>query len=357
MKANLFRCANPEQTNQIALRYLFANAKDNEELKVIANSLIQAITGFDPALKEPKIDRIWPAPFGDVGLNVEICYGNDRYHLSFFFFEYGKEDDIEAGMLKSTSCIRGDHHAKGCFLIHYRPEDSTKAKFHGWKENLDGGSELVHANGELLFGAMKQAKCADPIIAEYIDYLNSIHHEMTTKDWGAIWLNGPVGFENYVENYLRPLFVNRYGDKVSLDFSRSGWNVGSINITIDTGFDLHDPRGESVDSWIILEFQIEFPNPVATVRVFGDCFCFIDPENWIYEENMDEAFYRMRKALDQGGSLFLPKGGKAEPKSLVGEYKPEMIYLKNRDAWSTTFPSTTFELVDNLFKLFGYKPA
>lgn len=357
MKTNLFRCGKPGEANQMALRYIFANTMGDEEIKAVAFSLIRAITGFDPDSKELKIARIWPTCFGSIGLNVEIRYGGDLYHLSFFFFEYGSRKPVANEMLRSTSCLRGDYHFKGCFLIHYRPEDSDKAHFHGWKETAEGSSGFVHANGRLVFDAIGNMECSDSIAAEYIDYIKALRHEMTTEEWGDTWISGPIGFENYVENYLRYLFARQYDNGVSLHFSRSGWKTGSMRVSIDTGFDIHDPRGEFVESWFILEFRVEFPRPVASVRVKGDCFCFEDPEDWICEDNIDEAFYRMRKTLDQEGSLFLPKGGKTEPESLVGEYKEGGISLKGEYAWSVLFPKAVFQLVDNILKLLGKKKS
>lgn len=127
-----------------------------------------------------------------------------------------------------------------------------------------------------------------------------------------------------------------------------------MRLAIATGFDIHDPRGEFVDSWFILEFHFEFPRPIATICLKGDCFCFEEPEDWICEENMDEAFFKMRKMLDQEGSLFLPKGGKAESESLVGQYKEGGISLKGENVCYAFFPETVFELVDNLLKLSGH---
>ncbi|MBQ7244632.1 MAG: hypothetical protein IJS52_10600, partial [Bacilli bacterium] len=112
MKTNLFRCGKPGEASQMALRYIFANTMGDEEIKAIAFSLIRAITGFDPYSKELKIARIWPACFGSIGLNVEIRFGGDLYHLSFFFFEYGSRKSVENEMLRSTSCLRGDYHSK-----------------------------------------------------------------------------------------------------------------------------------------------------------------------------------------------------------------------------------------------------
>ena len=351
MKTNLFRCVSPGQANQMALRYLFVNTKENEEIKNVALSLIQAITGFDPTQKELSIAHVWPDSFDNVGLNVEIRFGGDLYHLSFFFFEYDSQVCIEDEMVNNTACIRGDYDAKGCFLIHYRPEDSDKARPYEWEKMLKRALGFVHANGKLVFDAIGDMKCSDPMIAEYIEYISSIRHEMTSEEWGDVWLKGPVGFENYVENYLGYLFARQYRNKASLTFIRTGWKTGSMRISIDTGFDIHDPRGEFVNSWFILGFRIEFPRPVATVCVKGDCFCFQEPENWIYEDNTDEAFYRMRKALDQEGSLFLPKGSKSEPESLVGEYKEGAISMESEYAWSVLFPKVVFELTDNILSL------
>lgn len=353
MKTNLYRCSKPGQANQMALRYLFSNANESEDIQAIAFSLIQAITGFHPREKELRILRIWPNSNDDLGLDVEVLYGENRYHLSFFFFEYDEKRHFEEGMTNSTSYIRGDYGSKGCFLIHFRPEDSGIETFHGSEGTMDKSTIFAHTNGKLVFDAIGKLPCSDPILNEYIQYINGLHFEMTSEKWGDVWLRSPVGFENYVENYLRHLFSRRYEHKVSPHFYRDGWKSGLMRLSIDTGFDIHDPRGESVDSWFILEFRIEFPRPVATVRLLGDCFCYEDPENWIYEDNVDEAFFRMRKALDQPSSLFVPKGGSSKSQSIVGEYKEGAISLEGEYAWPVLFPEAVFQLVDNLFKHLG----
>lgn len=351
MKTNLFHCSKPGQANQMALRYIFSNAQENEEIKAVAFSLIEAITGFNPKEKELRIAHIWPDSFAEVGLNIEICFGEDRYHLSFFFFEYDSKEPIEDEMLKNTACIRGDHNSKGCFLIHYRPEDADEKHLLGCDETVEGSAGIVHVNGSLTFDAIGRTRCSDPLVAEYIDYINAIKNEMTAENWGDVWLNSPVGFENYVENYLKHLFSRQYESGLALHFLRSGWKTGSMLISIDTGFDIYDQRGEFVDSWIVLEFQIEFPRPVATIYLRGNCFCFEGPEQWAFKDSMCEAFSKMREALRQEESLFLPKGKKSEPHALVGEFIEGGIPLKGEYAWSVLFPKKVFELTDNVLRL------
>ena len=350
MRTNLFRCGEPGQTNLVALRYLFTNASVNPSIHAIALSLIQAITGFDPTGMPLRIHRVWDDPLGDIGLNVEIAWGEDHYHLCFFSFAYEDSASIEKAMIESSAILRGDHDTNGCFLILYRPEDAVPERFLE-AEQAYGVTAFVHTTGELVYGAIGRMRCRDPFVTEYLDYICSLRNEMTTEKWNEVWLSNPVGFLNYCENYLCSLIKERYDDNVSFQYYRSGWKSAVIRILIDTGFELTDLRGESVDSWFVLECRIGFPCIAASVRVKGDCFCYEEPQDWIPEENMNEAFYRMRKALDQEGSLFLPKGGKTEPESLVGEYKEGGIPLQGESAWSDLFPETLFRLADNILTL------
>ncbi len=352
MKTNLFRCASPEEANNIALRYLFENVNEEPEIKAIAATLVHAITGFDTSMSKFRIGRVWPLPIDELGLNVEIYFGIHLFHLAFFFFGYDATKPVEEEMLKATSCIRGDADSKGCYLIFYRPEDMTQVRLHDWKENQEEASHYVAVNGKLVYDAIGGCHCADPIVEEYLDYVRALNQEMTTVDLGEVWRHNPMGFENYIKNYISPLFLKRYGDEASLNFSRIGWKSAHLHISIDTGFELYDLRGEHVDSWLILEFLLEFPARVATVRVLGDCFCFEQDEDWMIEDARDEAFFRMRKALDQEGSLFHVKGGTSEPESLVGEFMEGIVPLEE-DGWQKRFPKAVFELVDNVVKLLG----
>lgn len=352
MKTNLFRCASPEEANHIALRYLFENVNEEPDIKAIAATLVHAITGFDTSKSTFKIGRVWPLPLYELDFDVEIFFGAALFHLAFFFFGYGSRKPVEEEMRKATSCIRGDADSKGCYLIFYRPEDMTQVRLRDWKENREEATHYVAVNGTLVYDAIGNRHCVDPIVEEYLDYVRALNQEMTTVDWGEVWRNSPMGFENYVKNYLIPLFKKRFGDGASLNFHRIGWKSAHLHISIDTGFELYDLRGERVDSWLILEFLLEFPARVATVRVLGDCFCFEQDEDWMIEDTRDEVFFRMRKALDQEGSLFRVKGGTSEPESMVGEFAEGIVPLEE-DAWQKDFPHAVFELVDNVVKLLG----
>lgn len=352
MKTNLFRCGKPGEANQMALRYIFENASNNGDAKTITAALVHAITGFDTSKPTFKIIRVWPLPIEELGLNVEIYFGIYLFHLAFFFFGYDSTKPIEEEMRKATSCIRGDADSKGCYLIFYRSEDMAQVRLRDWKENEEETTHYVTVNGKLVYDAIGGFHCADPIVEEYLDYVRALNQEMTTVDWGKVWRNSPVGFGNYVKNYLSPLFLKRFGDGASLSFLRTGWKSAHLHISIDTGFELYDLRSERVDSWLILEFLLEFPAHVATVRVLGDCFCFEQDEGWMIEDARDEAFFRMRKVLDQEGSLFRVKGGTSEPESLVGELREGIVPLEE-DAWQKDFPHAVFELIDNVMKLLG----
>lgn len=352
MKTNLFCCAPPGQAGQMALRYLFSNSKYDEELKEIAFGLIDSITGFDHFARELKIARIWPMPVYEVGLEVEIRYSSDLYHLSFFFFEYGFKGNIEETMESSTCYLRGDGDSKGDFFVVWRPEDKDDLLWCHGKLPL-GCRKAVVANGPFLSKAISARRCGDPFFSGYLEYLSDVESGMS-KDISSIdpsdhiWLMNPVGFENYVDNWLRPLMGRELGNEHIPHFHRTDHLCGELVVPVDTGFEIKDIRGEFVDSWFYLVFRIEFPRPVLVVNVKGDCMCWEDPEHWIPGDDLNEAFFRMRKTFDSEDSLFAPKGGGSEPVSLVAELKERAVSLKGRYVWSVIFPKQIIEFVTNI---------
>jgi|GEM_PF-6953432 len=352
MRTNLYLCAKPGEANHLALRYLFVNAKYNDELASIAYSLIQTITGFDPFQKRLKITHIWPTPLQSVGLNVEIHYGDDLYLLSFFFFEYDNKEPIVDEMLSSTVSIRGMYGSKGCFLIHYRPEDSSLISFREYGKMPTGVIQFVHIDSTTIFNAIGKMSCADPYIAEYLQYISIINDWKTTEEWDRVWLTSPVGLENYVDNYLRYLFQRKYEwQDIPLRFVRSDWKTCRIQIAIDTNFKDYDSNENNIQSWFVIEFLMEFPRPVMSISLKGDCFCLDDPDLLVKEEIDSKAFDRMRKLIDQEGSLFISEDKTTINDSIIGTYREGGVMLNSEHGWSVLFPEIIFNLTDNIISL------
>ena len=344
MRINLFRCLNPGIASNMAFRYLFENSKEDKGLRNIALSLIKAITGFEGESKPIRIGKIWPSPIQSVGLEVEIYYGRDLYHLSFFFFEYDFEGDIEEAMTESTSFLRGDSDSKGDYFILIAPEDRP-SRMTEYLNKPEGCLKIIHADGEFLYKALCNDPCYDVYFGEYLGYLEQIKKEMTADPMDKTWFDSPVTLENYVLNYLRVLIQKDSGEGVRVSFNRLNKDNCNFVVRIPTGWEINDSRGESLESWVNLVCSIEFPRPVLVISLVGECMCFEDFRHWDFKESFGRVFPRFRKAFENEKSLFLPRQGE---KSVIAVLKERAISLEGEYMGSVLLPRKIKEYVKNI---------